>query len=134
MPTYIHTYDRSYPIKYVGDVTMGYPAITEKSLNNYILPEGQVYSSTVGTGGAYLHGLYTKIRFLASQYDGHGFLTSKSQTTETLSMPNSTPMTGQLKMIVALLRLKTSSALPILSIGDYLIRVNGNPLNHSTCE
>jgi hypothetical protein len=73
MPTYIHTYDRSYPIKYVGDATTGYPAITQKSLNNYILPEGQVYS-TVGTGGAYLHGTYTKTHFLANQYDGHGFL------------------------------------------------------------
>lgn len=69
---HIHTYDRSYPIKYVGDITTEYQAIIEKSLNNYILPEGQVYS-TVGTGGAYIHGLYTKTRFLASQYDGHGF-------------------------------------------------------------
>jgi hypothetical protein len=69
---HIHTFDRSYPIKY-NDNSTEYLVITDNNTNTYNVYEGQIYA-TVGTGGAYLHGSSKEHPFIVSQYDGHGFL------------------------------------------------------------
>lgn len=67
-----HNYQRSYPINY-NQADSSNPTITSNDLKHYEGSTGQLYI-TVGTGGAKLYSLDGKVPYVASQYEGFGFL------------------------------------------------------------
>ena len=68
-----HNYQRSYPIIYNNDDPKN-PIITDDNNNkNYNDPEGQIFA-TVGTGGAEIYPLTGQTDYVATQYEGFGFL------------------------------------------------------------
>jgi len=70
---HLHSYERSFPIKYNIEDSSN-PIITDNATNNYFDPDGQIYA-TVGTGGASQHTfLGEKAPYFANQYTGWGFL------------------------------------------------------------
>jgi predicted MPP superfamily phosphohydrolase len=67
-----HNYQRSYPINYNPDASQN-PLIADNDSKFYQDPDGQIYV-TVGTGGAIQYGFSAKSQFVATQYEGFGFL------------------------------------------------------------
>jgi len=67
-----HNYQRSYPINY-NEAVPSNPTITDNDSNLYEDSIGQVYV-TMGTGGAKLYKLSGKAPYIATQYNGFGFL------------------------------------------------------------
>ena len=67
-----HNYQRSYPINYNPGASQN-PLIADNGSKFYQDPGGQIYI-TVGTGGANLYGFSAKSQFVATQYEGFGFL------------------------------------------------------------
>lgn len=67
LDAHVHTYQRSFPIKYNAD-NPSKPIITSSNKNNYNNPSGQIYA-LVGTGGINFHSLSDKAPFTASQQD-----------------------------------------------------------------
>jgi len=67
-----HNYQRSYPINYNPGASQN-PRITDNDSKFYQNPGGQIYT-TVGTGGAKLYGFSAKSQYVATQYEGFGFL------------------------------------------------------------
>jgi hypothetical protein len=67
-----HNYQRTTPLSY-NQKTPGQPVRDDNNTKNYDSPKGQIYV-TVGTGGAKLYSFSGKAPFVASQYEGFGFL------------------------------------------------------------
>jgi hypothetical protein len=67
-----HNYQRSYPIIYNNDNSTN-PIITDTNNNNYYDPKGIVFG-TIGTAGASIYPLTGQSPYIATQYEGFGFL------------------------------------------------------------
>ncbi len=67
-----HNYQRSYPINY-NQAGSSKPIITDNDSKHYEDSIGQVYL-TIGTGGAKLYELPGTVPYVATQYEGFGFL------------------------------------------------------------
>lgn len=65
LEAHVHSYQRSFPIKYNTD-NPSKPTITSSNKNNYNNPNGVIFA-IVGTGGINFHGLEGKAPFIASQ-------------------------------------------------------------------
>ena len=67
-----HNYQRSYPIIYNNDNSTN-PIITDTNNNNYHDPKGIIFG-TIGTAGASIYPLTGQSSYVATQYEGFGFL------------------------------------------------------------
>jgi hypothetical protein len=69
LEAHMHSYQRSFPIKYNAD-NPSKPIITSSNKNNYNNPSGEIFA-IVATGGINFHSLAGKAPFTASQQDKH---------------------------------------------------------------
>lgn len=64
---HVHSYQRTYPIKYDSGSPSS-PIVTSSNTNAYTNPQGQIFL-TIGTGGVNFHALSGKASFVAKQQD-----------------------------------------------------------------